>query len=132
MIRIIRVDDHADHRARFRTVIADHADLAVVGDAENGGNALELGAMLHPDVVLMQATMPVVSGIAATRRIRAAYPTVQIVRVTPFFNDAVVEGLRAGAISSLRTDVDAKELVRTIRAAHQGLARDPPLPPHAS
>lgn len=131
MIRIILVADQADHRTRLHTVIAAHPDLAVVGEAANGGTALDLVATHHPDVVVMQAHMPVVNGVAATRRIRAAYPAVQVVLVAPGFTDTVAEGLRAGAISFLHTDADAAAIVQTIRAAHQGRADHPPLPPTA-
>lgn len=112
-------------------MIAAHTDLAVVGEAKNGGNALELVATLHLDIILMQALMPVVNGVAATRRIRAACPTVQGVLVPSFFTDDGVEGGRADATGYLRPDADAEQFVLTIRAAHRGTARHPPFPAQA-
>lgn len=128
MIRGVLVADHAAYRARVRAVIAAHTDLAVVEEAKQGGNALELVITLHLAVILMQALMPVVNGVATTRRIQAACPTVQSVLVPSFFTDDVMEGGRAGAIGYLRAVADAEEFVLTIRAAHQGHARHPPFP----
>lgn len=131
MIRIILVDQ-AEQRARFHTVIAAHPHLTVVGEAEHGGTALDLVATRQPDVVVMQALMPVVNGVAATWRIRATCPTVQVVFLAPAFTDTVAEGIRAGAISYLRTDADAEAIVQTLRAAHQVWVYPPPLPPTSS
>jgi len=96
-------------------------DIQVVGEAENGQEALEMARELEPDVVLMDLLMPVMDGISATQAIRAELPEVEIVALTSVLEGASVAGaVRAGAIGYLLKDTDAEELHRAIRGAAEG------------
>src|SRR5829696_8210209 len=96
-------------------------DIQVVGEAENGQEALEMARELEPDVVLMDLLMPVMDGISATQAIRAELPEVEIVALTSVLEGASVAGaVRAGAIGYLLKDTDAEELHQAIRGAAEG------------
>jgi len=120
-IRILLVDDQALFREGLRTLLSVHADLEVVGEAGNGEEALRLAAAAHPNVVLMDVQMPVLDGVAATRRLRAAQPECHVIMLTTFDDDEkVFEGLRAGAVGYLLKDAPSEKLVEAIRAAARG------------
>jgi DNA-binding NarL/FixJ family response regulator len=120
-IRILLVDDQALFREGLRTLLSVHADLAVVGEAGNGEEALRLAASLRPEVVLMDVQMPVLDGVAATRRLHAAQPGCHVIMLTTFDDDDYVfEGLRAGAAGYLLKDAPSGTLVEAIRAAARG------------
>jgi NarL family two-component system response regulator LiaR len=96
-------------------------DLEVVGEAENGQEALAMARELKPDVVLMDLLMPVMDGIAATQAIRSELPDVEVIALTSVLEDASVTGaVKAGAIGYLLKDTDAEELKRAITAAAEG------------
>lgn len=96
-------------------------DIEVVGEAENGEEALEMVRELEPDVVLMDLLMPVMDGIEATKAIRSELPEVEVVALTSVLEDASVTGaVRAGAIGYLLKDTEAEELHRAIRGAAEG------------
>jgi DNA-binding NarL/FixJ family response regulator len=98
-----------------------HPDLEVVGEASDGEEALRLADQLQPDVVLMDVRMPVLDGVAATRRLRAGQPACRVIMLTTFDDDEYVfEGLRAGAVGYLLKDVPSSKLVEAIRAASRG------------
>ena len=121
MIRLLLVDDQALFREGLRTLLSLHEDLQVVGEAGNGLEALAAADALHPDVVLMDLRMPVLDGVAATRRLLAAHPTTRVIVVTTFDDDELVfDGLRAGAVGYLLKDVSSDKLVEAIRAAARG------------
>src|SRR5262249_40359895 len=102
-------------------------DLLVVGEAANGEMALALVATMRPQVVLMDLRMPILDGVAATRRLRAAYPDVQGIALTTFDEDVdVVAALRAGAIGYLLKDVSGETLCAAVRAAAHGQSLLPP------
>ena len=120
-IRILLVDDQALFREGLRTLLSVHADLEVVGEAGNGEEAVRLAAAAHPNVVLMDVQMPVLDGVAATRRLRAAQPECHVIMLTTFDDDEkVFEGLRAGAVGYLLKDAPSEKLVEAIRAAARG------------
>ena len=120
-IRILLVDDQALFREGLRTLLSVHADLEVVGEAGNGEEALRLAAATHPNVVLMDVQMPVLDGVAATRRLRTAQPECHVIMLTTFDDDEnVFEGLRAGAVGYLLKDAPSEKLVEAIRAAARG------------
>jgi NarL family two-component system response regulator LiaR len=105
-------------------------DLKLVGEAENGAEALRLCDEIRPDVVLMDMLMPKMDGASATRAIRQKYPQMQVIALTSFKEgDLIKNALEAGAIGYLLKDVSADELARAIRAAHAGRAT---LSPEAS
>jgi NarL family two-component system response regulator LiaR len=122
-IRVIVVDDHAVVRGGLRLFLLAFEDLELVGEAGNGEEALRLCERLEPDVVLMDLVMPGVNGIQATQAIRERYPQIQVIALTSFPEENLVqEALEAGAISYLLKNVSAGELAAAIRAAHAGRA----------
>ena len=121
MIRLLLVDDQALFREGLHTLLSLHEDLKVVGEAGNGLEALAAADALRPDVVLMDLRMPILDGVAATRRLLAAHPTTRVIVVTTFDDDELVfDGLRAGAVGYLLKDVSSDKLVEAIRAAARG------------
>lgn len=120
-IRILIVDDQSLFREGLRTLLSVQADLEVVAEAANGEEALRQAAAARPDVVLMDLQMPVLDGVAATRRLRAELPESRVIVLTTFDNDEYVfEGLRAGAVGYLLKDAPSEKLVEAIRAAARG------------
>jgi DNA-binding NarL/FixJ family response regulator len=93
-------------------------EVEVVGEAANGDEALQVAAEVRPDVVLMDLRMPVLDGIAATRRMRVDHPGVRVIALTTFDDDSeVFAALRAGAVGYLLKDVSSDRLVEAILAA---------------
>lgn len=120
-IRVLLVDDQALFREGLHTLLSVWPDLEVVGEAGNGQEALDTAARLKPDVVLMDLRMPVLDGVAATRRLLEKMPQVKIIVLTTFDDDDhVFDGLRAGAVGYLLKDVPSEKLVEAIRAAAAG------------
>ena len=120
-VRVLLVDDQSLFRAGLRTLLSTRAELEVVGDAENGQVALDLAAATRPDVVLMDLKMPVLDGVAATRRLRVQQPSIRIVALTTFEDDELVfECLRAGAVGYLLKDAPIDRLVEAVLAAARG------------
>jgi DNA-binding NarL/FixJ family response regulator len=98
-----------------------------VGEAPNGEAALALVPAVRPQVVLMDLRMPILDGVAATRRLRAEHPGVQVIALTTFDDDAdVLAALRAGAIGYLLKDVSGETLCAAVRAAARGQSLLPP------
>jgi NarL family two-component system response regulator LiaR len=120
-IRLIIVDDHAVVRGGLRLFLLAFEDLELVGEAANGQQALGLCEKLEPNVVLMDLVMPGMDGIQATQEIRERYPQIQVIALTSFEEEELVQAaLEAGAISYLLKNVSASELASAIRAAHAG------------
>jgi DNA-binding NarL/FixJ family response regulator len=120
-VRVLLVDDQAMFREGLRTLFSVQPDLKVVGEAANGEEAVELAARLKPDVVLMDLRMPVLDGAAATRRIAEHHPQCRVIVLTTFDDDeAVFEGLRAGAVGYLLKDASSEKLFEAVRAAARG------------
>ena len=129
-IRVMIVDDHAVVRSGLGAFLMAFADLQLVGEAGNGAKAIRLCAQRDPDVVLMDLVMPGMDGAAATRAIRQTNPEIQIIALTSFKEEELIQkALQAGAISYLLKDVTATELADAIRAAHAGR---PTLAPEAT
>jgi NarL family two-component system response regulator LiaR len=123
-IRVLITDDHKVVRRGLRGFLELDPELEVVGEAENGREALELARSLEPDVVLMDLLMPVMDGIEATREIRRQLPEVEVLALTSVLEDTSVTGaIRAGAIGYLLKTTDADELREAIRAAAAGQVR---------
>jgi NarL family two-component system response regulator LiaR len=122
-IRVLLVDDHAVVRSGLSAFLLAFDDLKLVGEAGSGEEAVRLCAGLLPDVVLMDLVMPGMDGAQATRAIRAECPHVQVVALTSFKENELVQGaLEAGAIGYLLKNVSADELADAIRKAHAGRA----------
>jgi two-component system, NarL family, response regulator LiaR len=120
-IRVMIVDDHAVVRSGLAAFLTVFDDLELVAQVGSGEEAVRLCRQVSPDVVLMDLVMPVMDGAAATQAIRAECPEIQVVALTSFREDDLVQGaLQAGAISYLLKNVSADELVNAIRAAHAG------------
>lgn len=120
-IRILIVDDQALFRESLGMLLAAQPGLTVVGEAANGEDALRQVAALAPDVVLMDLRMPLLDGVAATRRLRADYPNSRVIVLTTFDDDGdVFEALRAGAVGYLLKDVSGARLVEAVTATARG------------
>jgi DNA-binding NarL/FixJ family response regulator len=120
-IRILLVDDHAMVRRGMRDFLELHDDLEVIGEAGDGATAVERCAELRPDVVIMDLLMPELDGIEATRRIKAAQPSVEVVALTSFIEESrVVAAIEAGAAGFLLKDAEADDLAAAIRSAAAG------------
>lgn len=130
LIRIMIVDDHAVVRSGLSAFLMVYDDLDFVGEAASGEEAIRLCKKLHPDVVLMDLVMPGMDGAAATQAIREECPDIQVIALTSFKEDDLVQRtLKAGAIGYLLKNVSSNELVSAIRAAHAGR---PTLAPEAA
>ena len=130
-IRVMIVDDHTMVRRGLATILKVFDDpsagsgqaLQLVGEAENGTEAIKLCGEVQPDVILMDMVMPDMDGATTTRVIRQQFPQVQIIALTSFKEGNLVKNaLEAGAIAYLLKDVSADDLARAIRAAHSGRA----------
>ena len=120
-IRVLITDDHGVVRQGLRMFLSLDPDIEVVGEAENGQEAVSMARELKPDVVLMDLLMPVMDGIEATRAIRSEMSDVEVIALTSVLEDSSVTGaVRAGAIGYLLKDTDAEELHRAIREAAEG------------
>jgi DNA-binding NarL/FixJ family response regulator len=122
-IDILLADDHAHFRAGIRALLLTEADVAVVGEATTGDEAVERAAALQPDVILMDLNMPGVHGIEATRRIVFSSPHIAVLVLSMFEDDdSVFAALQAGARGYLLKGAPKVELVRAIRAVSSGEA----------
>lgn len=129
-IRVMIVDDHAVVRSGLSTFLMVYDDMEMVGEASSGESAITICANVQPDVVLMDLVMPGMDGATATRRIRQHGPDIQVIALTSFKEQELVQGaLQAGAIGYLLKDVTADELANAIRAA---MAGKPTLAPEAA
>jgi DNA-binding NarL/FixJ family response regulator len=122
-VRVLIADDHPLFREGMRGRLDRVADVAVVGEAASGDEAVELAHKLEPDVILMDIKMPGLSGIEATREIQRASPRVGILMLTMFEDDdSVFAAMRAGAKGYLLKDSGGEGVVRAIRAVASGEA----------
>jgi DNA-binding NarL/FixJ family response regulator len=122
-IRVLIADDQALVRNGFRLIVETRPDLEVVGEAEDGAEAVRLAAALRPDVILMDVRMPNLDGIEATRRIVAADNPARILVLTTFdLDEYVYAAIRAGASGFLLKDVRPRDLVDAIRLIANGNA----------
>jgi NarL family two-component system response regulator LiaR len=120
-IRILIVDDHAVVRQGLRTYIDLQDDMLVVGEGEDGVEAVELAGQLQPDVVLLDLVMPRLGGVEATSAILERSPGSRVLILTSFGeDDKVFPAIRAGAQGYLLKDIRPDELVQAVRQAHQG------------
>jgi DNA-binding NarL/FixJ family response regulator len=123
MIRILIADDQDLVRMGFRLILERESDLTVVGEAGDGEAAVASSARLKPDVVLMDIRMPVLDGIAATRRLASDPAGPKVLILTTFdLDELVYAGLEAGASGFLLKDVKAEVLAEAIRTVHAGEA----------
>jgi len=122
LIRLVIADDHVLVRQGIRAFLETHADLSIVGEADDATSAIAICAERKPQVALVDMVMPG-GGIVAVRDIRAVSPGTQVVLLTSF-EDAqqILAAVQAGALSCLLKDVGADDLADTVRKAARGEA----------
>jgi NarL family two-component system response regulator LiaR len=120
-IRIMTVDDHEIFRGGIAFALEAYEDLELVGGAHSGEEALRLCEQIRPDVILMDMRMPGLDGPATTQALRQRFPQVQILALTSFHDEQLVQrAMAAGAIGYLLKGIPVKELAAAIRAASVG------------
>ena len=120
-IRILLVDDHSVVRSGLRLLLQKEPDMLVVGDAENGTQAVELAISLRPTVIVMDITLPDFDGIEATRQIRAAIPDARVLALTMHDEDTfLVPFLDAGGMGYVRKSSSDRDLVEAVRRVANG------------
>ncbi len=123
MIRVLLADDHTIVRQGVRLCLEAMGDIEVVAEAEDGQIAVQLANELHPDVAVVDLTMPRLSGVEAIRQIRRDLPDTEVVVLSVHDSEPyVVQALRAGAAGYVLKRNAATELAAAIRAAHDGQA----------
>ena len=121
MIRIILVDDQNIIREGLGSLLQAKPDLEVVGEAQNGQQAVKLALELQPDVVLMDVRMPVMDGVAATRLLQEQAPEIKVLILTTFDDDEyITKAMAYGAKGYLLKDTPSEELAMAIRSIHKG------------
>ncbi|MFP4350696.1 MAG: PAS domain-containing protein [Desulfococcaceae bacterium] len=114
-LRVVFADDHLVMRRALIRTINDQPDIQVVGEAENGREAVELVRQLQPDLVVMDVTMPEMDGVRATRRIKAEWPRVRVVGLSMFEDDHIAQAMRrAGAEAFVSKTASSGELLKAI------------------
>lgn len=127
-IRVLVVDDQTIVRKGTIALLAQVADISVVGEAADGQMAIDQAAELQPDVILMDLVMPGVDGVAAIQQIRACHPTIRILALTSFASDdKVFPAIKAGALGYLLKNIEPEELVVAIHQVYRG---EPSLSPN--
>jgi len=120
-ITILIAEDHTIVREGFRRMLELEGDLEVVGEAQDGRQAVEMAKKLHPDVVLMDVAMPMLNGLEATRQVIKALPATKVLILSAHGDVAyVTNAMESGAAGFLLKQSSAQELYRAIREAHQG------------
>jgi DNA-binding NarL/FixJ family response regulator len=121
MIKVLLVDDQSLIRQGLRALLELEPDLEIVGEAEDGQQAINFVAEFQPDVVLLDIRMPIMDGVAATREIQKRFVKTKILVLTTFDDDEYVSAaLQNGAMGYLLKDTPSEELAVAIRAVHKG------------
>jgi DNA-binding NarL/FixJ family response regulator len=129
-ITVVVADDHQVVRSGLQQLLATTSDIELIGTASNGAEAVEVVGRLHPNVVLMDLSMPDVDGVEATRRITAAHPSSRVLVLTSFSDQSrILDALGAGADGYLLKDSDPDDIAAAIRSVHAG---ESPLDPKAA
>ncbi len=119
VIRILLIDDHQVVREGLRHMLELEKDMEVVGEAANATEALTQVEMLSPEIILMDIKMPGVDGIALTRQLKEKQPKCNVIMLT-LYDEYLTQAIEAGAVGYLLKDVKREELIKAIRAVHQG------------
>lgn len=120
-ITVLLSDDHTIVREGFRKMLELEDDLEVIGEAQDGRQAVALAKKLRPDVVLMDIAMPLLNGLEATRQVLKAVPTTKVLMLSAHSDDAyVTNATEAGAVGFLLKQTSAHEVCRAIREAQKG------------
>jgi DNA-binding NarL/FixJ family response regulator len=121
MIRLLLVEDQTIIRQGLRRLLDSQPDLQVVGEAENGQQAVEQVSLLKPDIVLMDVRMPIMDGVTATRFISERFPETKVLVLTTFDDDQyVAQAMEYGAIGYLLKDTPSEQLANAIKGAAKG------------
>ncbi|HDQ71233.1 MAG TPA: response regulator transcription factor [Chloroflexi bacterium] len=120
-INVLIVDDHPVFRQGLRNILDVHEDLAIIGSATDGPEAIELVQDLEPDVVLMDINLPTLNGLQATRQLKSICADVKVIMLTAYDDEEqVYHSIRAGASAYYSKDVSPERLVDVIRHVSQG------------
>ena len=120
-IRVIIAEDHTFVREATRQLLEQEPDIEIVGEATDGAEAVALADRLNPDVAIVDISMPVMSGIEATERIKAVRPGTAVLILTQYDDDQYIFALlAAGAAGYLLKDVPSTEIVRAVRSVYAG------------
>ncbi|WP_414529926.1 response regulator [Nodularia chucula] len=121
MIKVLLVDDQSLIRQGLKALLELEPDLEIIGEAENGEEAINQSQKLQPNVILMDIRMPIMDGVAATKEIQKRYPEIKILVLTTFDDDEYVKAaLENGAMGYLLKDTPSEELAVAIRAVDKG------------
>src|SRR4030067_1070125 len=118
-IRILLVDDHQVVREGLRRMLELETDFQVVGEAAEAKEALTQVELLSPEIILMDIKMPKVDGIELTRQLKEKYPVSKIIMLT-LYDEYLTQAIEAGAVGYVLKDIKREELIRAIRAVHEG------------
>jgi two-component system, NarL family, response regulator NreC len=120
-IRLLLVDDHEIVRTGISMLLESETDLSIIGQASSGAQALEMASQLHPDVVIMDITLPDISGIEVTRQLKAQHPEIAVVALTIHEDQQYFfEMLQAGADGYVPKRAASEDLIKAIHAASSG------------
>ena len=124
-ISVLLADDHAVVREGLKGVLGEEPDIQIVGEAAHGLEAVELAAELHPDVILMDVSLPLLTGVEATSAIHAAHPDIRIIGLSMLDDRVHAQEMRdAGAVEYVTKSAPSSELIAAIRRAGAAAARD--------
>ncbi len=131
-IRVILADDHAVVRKGIREFLEEAGDIAVIAEAGDGQQALQLARTQRPDVLVLDVQMPEMNGIEVARRIRQEHPEIRVLVLTAYDDEPYVLALlRAGASGYVLKDASASELIEAVRAVHRGQTAVDPAVAHS-
>lgn len=120
-LRILLADDHPVVRHGLRTLLSTETDMEIVGEAENGVDAIALAKATLPEVVIMDFCMPLLNGAEATRQIHQAIPSVKVLVLSSYEDQEFMQKLKeAGAAGYITKDSAAADLLKAIRDVHSG------------
>lgn len=120
-ITILLAEDHADVREGLKVLLESEADIQIVGEAQNGRQAVAFASKYCPDIVIMDISMPLIDGLEAARQILQNTPNTKVLVLSSHTEDAYIQHAKSlGASGYLLKQSDAKVLAATIRQAHQG------------
>ncbi|PZD75291.1 Transcriptional regulatory protein LiaR [Acaryochloris thomasi RCC1774] len=121
MIRLLLADDQGQFRQALASLLDLEQDLEIVGQAQDGREAISLTAKLHPDIILMDIRMPICDGVEATQEIHRRFPWIRILVLTTFDEDEYIwKSLQAGALGYLLKSTPASQLAAAVRMLHNG------------